>query len=166
MAVQENGNAGDAEVQQLEPQPVLSIRATIRIADLGPAMDDRIPALVDYLQQSGARPAGPPYVRYHTFGDTETDVETGIPVLEPIVGHGRIAAGELPGGPAVTTWHTGPHHKLGEAYARISAFIKSQGHEPNGDAWEVYHWIDPSRSFETATFDPSTWHTQLVQPIK
>ncbi len=47
----------------------------------------------------------------------------GVPLVDPVTGEGRIAAGELPGGPAVTTWHLGAHDKLGGAYARIAAYL-------------------------------------------
>jgi len=156
----------DVKIEQLEPQPILSIRATVRIDQLGEAMGDRLQALQSYLRQHGTQPSGPPFVRYHTFGETETDLETGVPVAAPIDGEGRIAGGELPGGPAVTTWHIGPHDKLGEAYARIEAWLKEHGRERGGPAREVYHWIDLSHDLDPSKWDPSAWGTQLVQPIK
>jgi len=79
MAAEQPGN--DLEMEQLEPQPVLSIRATVQIVDLAQAQDDCLLALSSYLQQSGAQPAGPPFVRYHTFTQTETDLELGIPLV-------------------------------------------------------------------------------------
>jgi effector-binding domain-containing protein len=164
MATEQNGN--DDEFQQLEPQPILSIRATVLIEELAEAMGDRIQALRGYLQQHGLQPAGPPFVRYHTFEETETDIETGVPVFESVAGEGRITNGELPGGPAITTWHTGPHNKLGEAYARIADGLKEQGREPNGASWEVYYWIDLSQGFDPSGGGPSTGRTQLVQPVK
>ena len=160
-------NDNDVKIQQLEPQPVVIIRATVRIEQLGEAMGERIQALSDYVQQSGAQPAGSPFVRYHTFGETETDFELGIPVAEPVAGEGRISGGELPGGPAAATWHIGPHDKLGEAYARIQAWLKEHGREADGPTWEVYPWIDLSQDREPSTMsDPSAWRTQLVQPLK
>ncbi len=86
---------------------------------MGEAMDDRLRALSAYLQQRGVQPAGAPFVRYHTFGETETDLETGIPVAEPVAGEGRIVSGVLPGGPAISTQHIGLHDRLGDAYACI-----------------------------------------------
>jgi len=79
MAAEQPGN--DLEMEQLEPQPVLSIRATVQIVDLAQAQDDCLLALSSYLQQCGAQPAGPPFVRYHTFTQTETDLELGIPLV-------------------------------------------------------------------------------------
>src|SRR5262245_47173645 len=161
MAAQQHTN--DVEIVQLEPQPVLSIRATVQIVDLAQAQDDRIRALSSYLQQCGALLAGPPFVRYHTFTRTETDLELGIPVVAPIEGEGRIAAGQLGGGPAITTWHSGPHDTLAEAYARLQAWLKEHGREPDGAPWEVYYWIDPKQYRGAATWpDSSNWRTQLI----
>lgn len=160
-------NSDDVAIQQLESQPVLSIRAIIPIAQLGETMGERIPLLLSYLQQSGAHPAGPFFVRYHTFGDNETDMETGIPVTVPAPGAGQIAGGTLPGGPVVTTWHTGPHHTLGDAYGRLTAWLQAHDREPDGPAWEVYYWIDPRQEQDPATGqDPANWRTQLIQPFK
>ena len=158
----------DVAIEQLDPQPVLSIRATVQIADLVPTMDDRMPALLEYLQQQGAQAAGPLFVRYHTFGETETDIETGLPVVAPVAGEGRIAAGELPGGPAVSTWHLGPHNALGEAYARLADWLQAHERESAGPSWEIYYWIDPRQpSDPTSEQDPTTtWRIQLVQPFK
>src|SRR3954449_11072046 len=126
MTSEQNGNS--VEVLQLEAQPVLSIRGIVMIERLGEAMGERIGALSEYLGQHGITPAGPFFVLYHTFGEVETDMETGIPVtqaVEVVAGGGHVAVGELPSGPAVTTSHYGPHQNLGEAYARISEWIKA-----------------------------------------
>jgi hypothetical protein len=89
----------------------------VKVADLAATMDDRLSALHEYLERHGVRPAGTPFVRYHTFpdigpdtegvGHLQTDVEEGVPVAEALPGEGRIASGELPGGPVVTTVYTG-----------------------------------------------------------
>ncbi len=168
MATPQDPKANDTQVQHHQPQPVLSVRATVPVAELGSAQGDALRALWSSLQQRGVRPAGPPYVRYHTFGETETDVEVGVPVPVAIgaVGQGRVAAGELPGGTVVSTWHLGAHDRLGDAYARLQAWLKEHGHQPQGAGWEVYHWIDLDQEPDPASWpDPSSWRTQLVQPI-
>ena len=112
------------------------------------------------------QPAGPPFVRYHTLGETETDLEVGIPVAEAEPGEGQIAAGALPGGTAVTTWHLGSHDGLAEAYARLRAWLEEHGSTADGAAWEVYWWIDLSVEPNPSAWPaPSEWRTQLVQPI-
>ena len=155
------------KIEELQPRPALSIRATIPIARLGETMGERIRLLGEFLREHDVRPAGPPFVRYHTFGDVDTDMEFGVPVAEPVTGAGPVAGGELPGGPAATTWHIGAHDRLGEAYGRIEAWRAQHGREPAGPGWEVYHWLDLGLSGEPAgPSEPSGWRTQLVQPIR
>jgi effector-binding domain-containing protein len=156
------------ELEQLSPQPVLSIRATIPVARLGDTMGERIQVLSQFLRAHGAQPAGPPFVRYHTFGDVETDMEFGVPVTEPIAGDGPVVDSELPGGAAVTTWHAGAHDRLGEAYGRIETWRTQHRREPAGPGWEVYHWIDLGAPDESGSpSDPSVQQRiQLVQPIR
>jgi effector-binding domain-containing protein len=160
------GNSSGVELRELDPQPVLSIRETIRTEQLGETMGERLQALQAYLRQSGAQPAGPPFVRYHTFSETETDMEVGVPVVGPASGEGQIAAGELPSGPAAVTVHLGAHDKLGEAYGRIAAWVEENHRESAGPAREVYYWIDLSQDLDPSGWDPSTWRTELIQPIK
>lgn len=154
-------------VEQLDPRPVLSVRTTVPVAQLAAAQGEALGALWDHQQRHGAKPAGPPFVRNHMFGDTETDVEVGIPVAEAAAGEGRVGAGELPGGTVVSAWHLGPHDGLGEAYTRLQAWLREHDRKPRGAGWEVYDWIDPGQKPDPATWPaPSGWRTQLVQPIE
>jgi effector-binding domain-containing protein len=113
---------------QRGPQPVLSVRATVPVAELPAAQGEALGALWDHLQRHGGRPGGPPFVRYHSFGDVETDVEVGVPVADGATGEGRVVAGELPGGTMASTWHLGSHDRLAEAYARLQAWLQEHGH--------------------------------------
>lgn len=164
MAAAQDGD--DVELQHLEAQPVVSIRGIIPTADLAQHQGDRLRELAAFLRQRGVQSAGPPFVRYHTFGESETDVELGIPVVELLDGEGRVGGGVLPSGPAVTTWHIGAHDRLGDAYARLNAGVKAHGREPAGAAWEVYYWIDPGDERGASAWpEPARWRTQLVQPV-
>jgi uncharacterized protein YndB with AHSA1/START domain/effector-binding domain-containing protein len=177
MVEERESDSEDVEVRLRPAQPMISIRATVKVADLAATMDDRLSALREYLERHGVRPAGVPFVRYHTFpdigpdtegvGDLETDVEEGVPVAEVLPGEGRIASGELPGGPVVTTVYTGVPEGLGGAYARIGAWVKEHREEPAGPAWEVYYFVDLERFERHASLpDPATWRHRIVQPIK
>jgi effector-binding domain-containing protein len=168
MATPQDPTANDTQIQHPDPQPVLSVRARVPVAELAAAQGEALRELWSHLQQHGGRPAGPPYVRYHSFGDTETDMEVGVPVplATGAVGQGRVAAGELPGGTVVSAWHLGAHDRLGDAYAALQAWLKQHGHQPAGPGWEVYHWIDLDQAPDPARWpNPSSWRTQLVQPI-
>jgi effector-binding domain-containing protein len=153
-------------IEEREPQPVLSIRQAVELARLTDAQGESLRELWSFINRHGAEPAGPPFVRYHTFGETETDLEVGIPVVEAGSDEERIAFRELPGGAAITTWHVGSHDGLADAYARLSAWLKEHGREADGAAWEVYTWIDPGVEPDPSAWPaPSEWRTQLVQPI-
>jgi effector-binding domain-containing protein len=154
------------EIRELTPQPVVSIRQTIPIADLTAAQAESLHELWRLLRVRGVTPAGPPFVRYHTFGDGETDVEIGVPVADTVVGEGRVVGTELPGGRAVTTVHLGAHDRLGEAYHRVGESVAAHG-QANGPGWEVYHWIDLTQEPNPASWPaPPDWRTELVQPVK
>jgi effector-binding domain-containing protein len=153
-------------VEDREPQPVLSIRANVAVAELAQVQGQTLSELWRSMHARGRAPVGPPFVRYHTFGETETDVEVGMPVSERATGEGRIESGALPGGVAISTWHVGAHDSLGDAYGRLSAWLEDNGLEAAGPAWEVYWWIDPSREPDPASWPPpKLWRTELVQPL-
>jgi effector-binding domain-containing protein len=93
-------------------------------------------------------------------------MEVGIPVAVGAGGEGRVAAGELPSGTMVSTWHLGAHDRLSDAYTALQAWLNGHGHQPAGPGWEVYHWIDLDQEPDPARWpDPTSWRSQLIQPI-
>lgn len=138
-------------------------------------MDDRVPALREYVTRHQTRPTGPTFVRYHMFpsigpnddvADLEADVEQGFPVMAALPDEGPIRAAELPHGRAVTANYIGVPKGLGAAYASISAWMQENNQQPSGPAWEIYHFIDFDQFTKHASLpDPATWHHQIVQPI-
>jgi effector-binding domain-containing protein len=153
-------------VEDREAQPVLSIRSTVAVAELAQAQSERLSELWGSIQARGDAPLGPPFVRYHTFGEMETDVELGFPVSAGIAGEGRIEAGRLPGGAAIVTWHLGAHDNLGDSYRRLERWLEANERRAAGPAWEVYWWIDPAQEPDSSSWPaPSEWHTELVQPV-
>ncbi|NUW35058.1 GyrI-like domain-containing protein [Nonomuraea sp. SMC257] len=155
------------EILHRDPQTTASIRMTVAIARLSEAQGEGFSELWKYTQQPGVSVEGQPFVRYHTFEEGETDVEVGVPVAGRPVGAGRVASAELPGGTAVATWHLGSHDSLGDTYALLDAWLKEHDREPDGAAWEVYHWFDLSAQPDPSSWPaPVTWRTQLIQPIR
>ena len=61
-------------------QPAMSIRATAPISRLSETQGESLANLVASMRRRGIVPAGPVFVRYHSFDDGEADLETGIPV--------------------------------------------------------------------------------------
>src|SRR5262249_59615300 len=127
---------GTVSVEHRDAIPVLSIRENAAIDVLASAQGERLRELWHSFRSRGLRRAGPPFVRYRTLGERETDMEVGVPAGEGATGEGRIRAGELPGGPVITTWHLGAHDSLGEAYGRLAAWLSEHEREAAGPAWE------------------------------
>lgn len=158
--------SANVELEERDPQPTLNIRQTVLLSDLPQAQGESLATLWKVISEAEVTPAGAPYVRYHTFGSDETDVEVGIPVASATAGVDRVQAGELPGGPTFTTWHLGSHDTLAGAYDRLQAGISEHGREVAGSGWEVYEWIDPTVEPDPATWPPpESWRTQLIQPV-
>ena len=154
------------EIQDREPQRIISVRRTIPIARLTEAQGESLLELSRLLRERGVAPAGFPVVRYHTFAEGETDVETGVPVDVEIELSGRVERGELPGGRAVATFHQGGHDRLSEAYGRLEQWLSEHGHA-EGPAWEVYEWFDLADDPDPAKWPaPADWRTWIIQPIK
>ena len=155
------------ELIQLQEQPTLSIRGQVLIAALATAQGERLRALQAYLVKEAIPVAGAPFVRYHIFGDRETDFELGVPIVGQAQGMGEIKAGHLPGGSALVTEHIGSHDKLGEVYGRLQQAMSASNRQANGAAWEVYDWIDPVHDQGSQKWPaPADWHTHLIQPLK
>lgn len=147
-------------VKEIDAQPIVSIRTQCHAAEIGAILGEILPEIFRYLRSHDVWPSGPPFTRYHGFSETQVDIEGGMPVSERVPGTGRIAAGELPGGTAVTTVHMGPYEKLPEAHDALHVWMRDHQKESAGAQWE-YYWTDPGREP-----DPSKRKTELVWPIK
>ena len=55
--------------------------------------------------------------------------------------HRRNTTGNDPGGAKAKTMHVGPYQEMAAAYEALTQFIKDQGREPSGVAYEYY--LDP-----------------------
>jgi AraC family transcriptional regulator len=157
------------EVQHVElaEQTVLSMRFEVRPQEFGPRLATVFPAIAAFARDHGLSIASQPFSRYHGHDDERGvfDIEAGI-VIEgaaaggSIEGVGDVVVNRLPSGPAVTLMHVGPYEDLGHSHDALSAWLESEGVEPNGGPWEIYI-TDPGE-----VEDPSGWQTQLVQPTK
>ncbi len=146
---------------QLEAQPILGIRTTVAVAEIGQAMGPLFGEVHGYIQQNGKAAAGMPLAIYHSMpgpGDT-VDLECAIPVAAPMPGAGRIKAGELSAGTAATVTHMGPYTDLGHTWAALTEWMKSKGLDGAAAPWEVYV-TDPG-----AEPDQSRWRTDIFFPV-
>ena len=145
--------------KQIEAQPAAVIRTKARQPELGPVMDELFPAVLAFIQASGAQPAGPPFCRYLSTGGEEWDIECGMPVTGSVTGKGGVEAAELPGGAVLSTMHVGPYETLGQSWDALDRWVKEEGKIPGGAAWELYV-TDPA-----VVTDPAECRTELVMPL-
>jgi effector-binding domain-containing protein len=147
------------QVVERKAQPVASIRTTCKQTEISKTLAVLLPEVMAHLTAIGAKTAGPPFSRYHSFGD-DVDIEAGIPVARPIQEKGRVKNSELPAGKAVTAWHIGPYEKLSEAHQGLMGYVAEKQLKAKGGPWEVY-WTDPGM-----VPDPAKWRTQLFLAIE
>jgi effector-binding domain-containing protein len=145
----------DAEMRQLTPRPTAAVRLLAPTSELAGLFDEHLPNIAHRLADMGLQPAGPPYARYHQFGEERVDVEIGIPVASPVPNvplladaeSGEMASSELPGGRAAITVHRGPYAGLSAIYEGLHDWIHQQGDEEGSGPWESYV-DDPSEVAE------------------
>jgi effector-binding domain-containing protein len=119
-------------------QPVLSVRTNVSIESLPDAMGKAYGDIMRYLGELGEYPAGAPFAAYYNMDMQNLDVEIGFPVSRELPGKSQIQAGEIPGGSAATCIYTGPYKDCAPAYKALSAWIKENGYEASGVAYEFY----------------------------
>jgi effector-binding domain-containing protein len=146
-------------VQELTPQPVVTVRDSVAPEALLALFERRFAQLAGHLAQRGAAPAGQPFAIYHAMSAEAVDIELGMPVVDPVAGGGEVVAGELPAGRAAVLTHHGPYDTLPAAHAELAIFVKGRGLQPSGPPREIYV-TDPGTEP-----DPARWRTDVVQPV-
>jgi len=164
--ISENGRSQENEMsysiirKELAPQPVLIVRRRVKRSDIAATIGEALPHIFVHAQQNGIALAGLPFTRYVEMGPGMITMEPGMRVSSPNPsGQGEIIADTLPGGPAVTTVHSGPYDKLTDAYAAIEQWMEVEGLVPAGAPWECY-LNDPSEYP-----DPKDWKTEVFWPV-
>jgi effector-binding domain-containing protein len=126
------------ELRSQAPQPTLSIRFTTPAEDLRCQFGRAYTAVIEYLKDQPAQPAGPAFAIYYNMDMTALDVEAGFPVSTPVPGKGEIQAGEIPGEMFAICHYTGPYNGLWQAYDDLAKFVIDRGYAPSGVAYEWY----------------------------
>ncbi len=151
-------NKEEFQVKTLPEKHVASIRLKTAPDKLSLTFAEIFPEVLSHLQAEGVKPSGPPFGRYHSYGE-EVDLEAGMPVHKPIEPKGRVKASTLPESQVATAWHIGDFDKLEQSYHTLEKWIKSEGYSPSKGPWEVY-WTDPRQEP-----DQSNWRTEIIWPI-
>jgi len=147
------------EVVEQPPQSTLSIRTTTHVKDLPQELGKAYGAIGQYLGQLGEQPAGAPYAAYFNMDMSNLEVEIGFPVSKALPSKDAIQSGEIPAGTYARCLYTGTYNEIEPAYNALTAWVKENGHETTGVAYE-YYLNDPGE------VDPLELLTQIVFPLK
>jgi effector-binding domain-containing protein len=149
----------DCELLKGSPQPTLSIRTTTPVQNLPQELGKAFGAIAQYLGALGEQPAGAPYVAYFNMDMDNLEIEIGFPVSKVLPDKEDIQSAEIPGGKSARCLYTGPYNQIEPAYNALTEWIKENGFEVTGVAYEFY-LNDPG---EVA---PEELMTQIVFPLK
>jgi effector-binding domain-containing protein len=122
----------------LQEQQVACTRAVIPREGIATFLATAFAKVPQTIAQQGLESIGPPYARYHFREDGSIEVEAGFPVSGHLARTTEVEAGALPAGHVVTTVHAGAYDQVGTAYEALTRYLRTNGYEPAGGAWESY----------------------------
>jgi effector-binding domain-containing protein len=149
----------ECKLTNQNPQPVLSIRSRSPAANIPNLMGYAFGTIIQYLAELGEAPAGMPFAAFYNLDTEDMDVEIGWPVGRELPGRGEIEASEIPGGWQASLFYTGRYDSMAPAYDALAEFVKANGYEPTGVAYEFY-LNDPSE------LSPEEAQTMIMFPLK
>jgi len=108
-----------------------------RVDELPRLIGEAFGLTAEAIGASGAVIAGPPFARYHSFGE-RIRADVGFPFTGSLVATDRVHETTLPGGRLVTTTHVGAYDEVGLAWDRAAAWMREQALHASGAPWECY----------------------------
>lgn len=126
-------------VSIVERSPELALVVPIEgtTADLPRLMGDAFGSTAQAIAGAGATITGPPFARYHEFGET-IRAEVGFPYAGKLAPEPPFRLIELPGGRRVTTTHVGPYETISAAWEQTQVWMGERGLVASGPPWECY----------------------------
>ncbi|PKQ28770.1 MAG: hypothetical protein CVT63_00940 [Candidatus Anoxymicrobium japonicum] len=147
------------EIKEYPPQPVLSMRGQIQLAELAGFFGDAFSKLLPYLAGLSESPVAPLFAVYHGAPTEQgVDVEVCVPTGALLAGSGEIKASELPGGDFASTIHAGPYERISSVYEDIMKWMAENGYRPSGPSREVY-------IVGAGQANPADYITEVLFPI-
>ncbi len=131
------------ELLELPDQNVLSMRTITAVENLPAFFGKAYKSIMDYLVSLGENPSGMPFGAYYNMDMSALDIEAGFPVAKALPPKDEIKSTIIPGGKFVSTIHRGPYDTMKPAYDAMTEWVKANGYEPTGIAYE-YYLNDPS----------------------
>ena len=153
----------ESEVIEVTAQPVayMHVKSAIDPQAISTALGGAFGAIGAFLQTNGLQMSGAPLTINHGVV-TEYDVDAAIPINQKPENYdesGEVKVRDLYAGKVLKVIHRGAYTKLGDSYAKATAFIRSNGWEVAGASWDAYV-TDPGNTPEDALV------THMFIPIK
>lgn len=130
--------AFQCELRNLDSRPALTIRLKTKAGDIAEVFDEGYSSIAGYLGSKGKTPQGPPFAIYYNMEMDNLEVEFGFPVEKKMDGEGNIKSSVTPSGKAATSLYIGPYEEVEPVYDALIKWIKDNGLEANGVAYEIY----------------------------
>jgi effector-binding domain-containing protein len=126
------------EIKERAAQPTLFVRSICAVQDLPKFFGKTFGDIIQYLESLGEQPTGAAYAIYYNMDMQALDMQAGFPVVHPIPGKGDIQSGEIPAGRYASGLNIGPYDKMEPFYDALNQWVKAQGGEVTGVAFEWY----------------------------
>jgi effector-binding domain-containing protein len=129
----------DISLTHESPRPLLGIRRTVPLAELGAFFAEALPAVAKHLAERGLAPASPPMAVWWSMDMAAqvADCQAGFQLPEPTDGAGDITADHTAGGDVLVAVHRGPYDTVGTTWQALHAHAAGLGRTP-GAGWELY----------------------------
>ncbi len=148
------------QIIQTEAQPAAVIHLTVPRNEMMKVFGPAVGELMAALAAQGAKPDGAVFAHHLKMSPDVFDFELGVKVSAPVTAAGRMKPGVLPAAKVARTVYSGGYEGLPAAWGEFMQWMKTNGHEPAADLWEVYS------AGPQSTPDPAGWRTELNRPLK
>lgn len=155
----------EPKLEYRDEQPYLAIRVRMPMQELGNIAPPLNGEVLEYLEQRGITPSGPPFFRYLVVEmELELELEVGSPVAQAITGNERVVGGVFAAGRYATMRHVGHPSELQAATAHLLAWAEehqilwqASDDQKNWAARIEFYLSDPDEQP-----DLTKWETELA----
>lgn len=124
-------------LERLSGRHAASVRTTTRLHRLRHTIDSLHELVMCVVGEQGLAPAGPLFARFHQVGGA-IDIESGIPLAQPIEPSGVVLPSSLPGGPVLRCRYCGELEELAAIEDIIARHRRIHGLTAASAPWESY----------------------------
>ena len=157
---EEEKQAMVVEEKDFSPKQALLISIKCTEKEIGEKLSAAYRDILAYMKQEHIRMEGPTFAIYHRFSAAQIQVDAGMPIDRPVLGHKRIFYKSFEKVRSAQCLYRGDFAKTSAAHARIAIWMKEQNKRQKSAVWEVY-LTDPDVVKDTAKLE-----TLVVYPLE